>query len=71
MLKAAANIMPRPFCFYRFPHDALLLLVFSLVEYVGYRQIFLFWRLAATWNFFFGRIAWRVSSRTGFATRAG
>jgi cellulose synthase/poly-beta-1,6-N-acetylglucosamine synthase-like glycosyltransferase len=56
---------------HRFPHDALLLLVFSLVEYFGYRQIFLFWRLAATWNFFFGRIAWRVSSRTGFATRAG
>ena len=56
---------------HRFPHDALLLLVFSLVEYFGYRQIFLFWRLVATRKCFFGRIAWRVSSRTGFATRAG
>jgi cellulose synthase/poly-beta-1,6-N-acetylglucosamine synthase-like glycosyltransferase len=56
---------------HRFPHNALLLLVFSLVEYFGYRQIFLFWRLVATRDYFFGRIAWRVSSRTGFATRAG
>jgi cellulose synthase/poly-beta-1,6-N-acetylglucosamine synthase-like glycosyltransferase len=55
---------------HRFPHDALLLLVFSLVEYFGYRQVFLYWRLVATWNYFFGRIAWRVSSRTGFRTQA-
>jgi cellulose synthase/poly-beta-1,6-N-acetylglucosamine synthase-like glycosyltransferase len=56
---------------HRFPHDALLLLAFSLLEYFGYRQLFLSWRLAATWNYFFGRIRWRASSRTGFATKAG
>lgn len=55
---------------HRFPHDAVLLLVFSLVEYFGYRQLFLLWRLAASWNFFFGRISWRTSARTGFATKA-
>jgi cellulose synthase/poly-beta-1,6-N-acetylglucosamine synthase-like glycosyltransferase len=55
---------------HRFPRDALLLLAFSLVEYFGYRQVFLYWRLVATWNYFFGKIAWRVSSRTGFRTQA-
>lgn len=55
---------------HRFPHDAVLLLVFSLLEYFGYRQLFLLWRLQATWNFFFGRIRWRTSARTGFATGA-
>lgn len=56
---------------HRFPRDALLLLGFSLIEYFGYRQLFMWWRLVASWNYLFGRIAWRVSSRTGFATRAG
>lgn len=55
---------------HRFPHDAVLLLVFSLLEYFGYRQLFLIWRLAASWNFFFRRISWRMSARTGFATKA-
>jgi len=56
---------------HRFPRDALLLLGFSLIEYFGYRQLFMWWRLVASWNYLFGRIAWRVSRRTGFATRAG
>jgi cellulose synthase/poly-beta-1,6-N-acetylglucosamine synthase-like glycosyltransferase len=55
---------------HRFPHDAILLLVFSLLEYFGYRQLFLLWRLSASWNYFFGRIRWRASARTGFATKA-
>lgn len=56
---------------HRFPHDAVLLLVFSMLEYFGYRQLFLFWRLSASWNYFFGRIRWRTSRRTGFTTKAG
>lgn len=56
---------------HRSPRDALPLLGFSLLEYFGYRQLFLFWRLQASWNYLFGRIAWRVSTRTGFATRVG
>lgn len=56
---------------HRFPHDAVLLLLFSLIEYFGYRQLFLIWRVAASWNFFFGRISWRTSARTGFATKVG
>jgi len=46
------------------------LLAFSLVESFGYPQFYLWWRLEATWNFFFGTIVWRVSERSGFATRA-
>jgi cellulose synthase/poly-beta-1,6-N-acetylglucosamine synthase-like glycosyltransferase len=56
---------------HRYPRDTLLLLLFSLLEYFGYHQLFLAWRLAASWNYFFGRgITWRVTSRRGFATRA-
>ncbi len=56
---------------HRFPRDAVLLLVFALVEYVGYRQLFLFWRLQGTWNYFVGKLTWSTTSRTGFATKAG
>lgn len=56
---------------YNFPRDAILLLAFSLVECFGYRQLYLWWRLEATWNFFFGTVVWRVSERSGFATRTG
>ncbi len=55
---------------YHFPRDAILLLAFSMIECFGYRQIYLWWRLKATWNFLFGKVVWRVSERTGFATRA-
>ncbi len=55
---------------HRFPRDAVLLLVFCLIEYFGYRQLFMSWRLAASWNYLFGKVTWRVSARTGFATRA-
>jgi len=55
---------------HRFPRDALLLLVFALIENFGYRQLYLSWRLAASWNYLFGKISWRASTRTGFATRA-
>jgi cellulose synthase/poly-beta-1,6-N-acetylglucosamine synthase-like glycosyltransferase len=56
---------------YTFPRDALLLLAFSLIENFGYRQLYLIWRLQATWNVLFGKVVWRVSERTGFATRIG
>jgi cellulose synthase/poly-beta-1,6-N-acetylglucosamine synthase-like glycosyltransferase len=56
---------------HRFPRDAILVLFFSLLENLGYRQIQMAWRVAASWNFFFGKVAWRVSTRTGFTTRAG
>jgi len=55
---------------HRFPRDVLLLLALSLLENFGYRQLSMYWRLAASWNYLFGKIAWRVSTRTGFATRA-
>ncbi len=55
---------------HRFPRDALLLLAFSLVEYIGYRQLFLFWRLAASWQYFFGRVVWQTVPRKGFDTGA-
>lgn len=55
---------------HRYPRDALLLMAFSALEYFGYRQVFMAWRVLATWNYFFGRIAWRASSRSGFATKA-
>jgi len=54
---------------YRFPRDVMLLMAVSLVENFGYRQLTMFWRLIATWNYFFGKVAWSVSTRSGFATK--
>ncbi len=54
---------------HRYPRDAVLLLAFSLLEYFGYRQVFMCWRVAASWNYLFGKVTWRTSTRAGFATR--
>lgn len=56
---------------HRFPRDAILVLFFSLLENFGYRQIQMALRVAASWNFLFGKVVWRVTKRTGFATRIG
>lgn len=55
---------------HKFPRDVLMLLAFSLIENFGYHQLYLIWRLQASWNAFFGKVVWRASERAGFATRA-
>jgi cellulose synthase/poly-beta-1,6-N-acetylglucosamine synthase-like glycosyltransferase len=54
---------------YRFPRDTVLLLLVALLENFGFRQLSMVWRLAATRNFFFGKVSWRALPRTGFVTR--
>jgi hypothetical protein len=54
---------------YRFPRDTVLLLLAALLENFGFRQLSMVWRLAATRNFFFGKVSWRALPRTGFVTR--
>ena len=46
--------------------DALLLVMWALVESVGYRQLTVWWRLRGLARFFLGRTDWGVMSRKGF-----
>ena len=46
--------------------DLPLLLLWSLLEGVGYRQLTVFWRLRGLLGFARGRSEWGVMSRRGF-----
>ena len=48
--------------------DLLLLLLWSVVEGVGYRQLTVFWRLQGLWRYSRGRKDWGVMSRKGLGT---
>lgn len=48
--------------------DLFLLLVWSVVEGIGYRQLTVFWRLRGLWRYLRGRTEWGTMSRHGFAT---
>lgn len=50
--------------------DLLLLLFWSLVEGIGYRQLTVFWRLRGLWRYARGRKDWGVMSRKGLGTPA-
>jgi cellulose synthase/poly-beta-1,6-N-acetylglucosamine synthase-like glycosyltransferase len=46
--------------------DLLLLLVWSVVEGIGYRQLTVVWRLRGLWRYLRGRTEWGTMSRRGF-----
>jgi hypothetical protein len=50
--------------------DLLLLLFWSVVEGVGYRQLTVFWRLLGLWRYARGSKDWGVMSRKGLGTPA-
>jgi hypothetical protein len=50
--------------------DRLWLLLWMLLEYFGYRQLTVLWRLCGFCKFWRGRTDWGVMERRGFATAA-
>lgn len=50
--------------------DRLWLLLWMLLEYFGYRQLTVLWRLCGFCKFWRGRTDWGVMKRRGFATAA-
>ncbi len=55
--------------FHRYPRpmDLFKLMTFAIVENFGYRQITVFWRIKAVWDYFRGVKTWGKMERTGFA----
>jgi hypothetical protein len=43
-----------------------MLVVWTIAEGLGYRQMTVFWRLRGLWKFILGRTEWGVMERTGF-----
>jgi cellulose synthase/poly-beta-1,6-N-acetylglucosamine synthase-like glycosyltransferase len=50
--------------------DLVLLLAWSVVEGVGYRQLTVVWRLRGLWRYLRGHTEWGTMSRRGFETTA-
>ena len=48
--------------------DRVMLVVWALLENLGYRQLTVFWRLKGMWNYIRGSRAWGKMDRTGFTT---
>lgn len=51
--------------------DLLLLLWWSVVEGIGYRQLTVVWRLRGLWRYLRGSTDWGTMSRAGFGTPSG
>ena len=50
--------------------DRVMLVVWSLLENLGYRQMTVFWRLRGMFNYLRGSRQWGKMDRTGFVTAA-
>lgn len=51
---------------YRDRRDILILLVYAVLENLGYRQINLWWRIRGLWDYYFGKRGWEKFERKGF-----
>jgi len=54
--------------FHRYPRtrDLIKLLILSIVENFGYRQITVWWRIKAFWDYARGVQSWGAMTRVGF-----
>ena len=52
------------------PSDRAWLILWALVENLGYRQLTVWWRLRGIWGFLRGDMSWGVMERTGFTNEA-
>ncbi|RMG57720.1 MAG: glycosyltransferase family 2 protein [Deltaproteobacteria bacterium] len=48
--------------------DALLLVLYAFLENLGYRQLNVFWRVKATFDYFRGKKGWEKFDRIGFGS---
>ncbi len=70
-LGAILNLVTRvmeevTFARYRRLRDRLLLVLWALVENLGYRQLTVIWQLRGLWNFLLGSRTWGAMERKGF-----
>ncbi len=46
--------------------DVLVLLLYAVLENVGYRQLTLYWRMRGLWDAWRGKTGWKKFARVGF-----
>lgn len=51
---------------YRERRHLAVLLVYALLENLGYRQLTLWWRIRGIWDYYFGKTGWEKFERKGF-----
>jgi len=63
-----SSVILEEISFHRYPRtqDLLKLLVLAVVENFGYRQITVWWRIKAFWDYARGVQSWGVMTRVGF-----
>lgn len=66
----AATLAMEEVAFHRYERmsDRFLLLAWTLIENLGYRQLTVYWRLRGLWGFLRGRQNWGAMQRTGFTS---
>lgn len=72
MILNLATLLLEEFSFQRYGTmtDRLLLILWSMLENFGYRQISVIWRLNGMWKYFKGDREWGVMERTGLTSPA-
>jgi cellulose synthase/poly-beta-1,6-N-acetylglucosamine synthase-like glycosyltransferase len=65
---SVSAVMLEEISFHRYPRtrDLLKLLLLGIVENFGYRQITVWWRIKAFWDYFRGVQSWGAMTRVGF-----
>jgi cellulose synthase/poly-beta-1,6-N-acetylglucosamine synthase-like glycosyltransferase len=73
VLLSVASVLLEELTLRRYPkvQDLLILLIASVVEGLGFRQLLTIWRAQAFWHLFRNGQAWGTMERKGFGQRAG
>jgi hypothetical protein len=50
------------------PRDLAFLILAAVLEHLGYRQLTVWWRVRAFWEFFRGDLSWGAMERRGVGT---
>jgi cellulose synthase/poly-beta-1,6-N-acetylglucosamine synthase-like glycosyltransferase len=72
MMFSVGAVVLEEISFHRYPRpmDLVRLLFFALLENFGYRQLTVFWRIEAFWDYFRGKTHWGTMQRKGFGKHA-
>jgi len=70
LILSISSLLLEEFSFHRHEtiRDRALLVIWTMLETFGYRQLTVYWRIRGAWNFFRGRSEWGAMERRGFAT---
>ncbi len=73
MLFSVGAVLLEEISFHRYPRarDLFTLMMFALLENLGYRQLTVLWRIKGVVDYYRGVKTWGVMDRRGFAKRAG